>query len=142
MQVNQYDNDRIQRILVTSRNVAVVGISDKHDRDSYRVSRYLKENGFNIIPVNPGFSSWEGIKSYPSLLDIPPDVKVDIVDVFRKPDTVIPVVNEASKIGAKVIWFQEGVVNETAANNAKKLGMAVVIDRCMMKEHYKSKNRN
>ncbi len=142
MQVNQYDNDRIGRILVTSRNVAVVGISDKHDRDSYRVARYLRENGFNIIPVNPGITSWEGIKSYPSLLDIPPEVKVDIVDVFRKPDTVIPVVNEASKIGAKVIWFQEGVINETAANNAKKLGMSVVMDRCMMKEHYKSRNRN
>jgi hypothetical protein len=142
MTQNQYDNDKIGKVLITSKNVAVVGISDKHDRESYRVARYLKENGFNIIPVNPNFATWEGITTYPSLIDIPPEIRIDIVDVFRKPETVIPVVNEAAKIGAKTIWFQEGVINETAANNAKKAGMTVVIDRCMMKEHYKSKNRN
>ena len=73
-------------------------------------------------------------------MEISKENKIDIVDIFRKPDTVIPIVNDAAKIGAKIIWFQEGVVNETAAENAKKYGMNVVMDRCMMKEHYRHKH--
>ena len=138
--MKEYDNDKTWKFLTTAKNIAVVGISDKPDRDSYRVSRYLKENGYEIFPVNPSLTEWEGIKAYPSLMDIPKENKIDIVDIFRKPDTVIPIVNDAAKIGARIIWFQEGVVNETAAENARKYGMNVVMDRCMMKEHYRHKH--
>ncbi len=137
--MKDYDNDKIWKVLAKTKNIAVVGISNKPDRDSYRVARYLKENNFNIIPVNPTLKEWEGIPAFPSLSDIPDNVKIDVVDVFRKPETVVPVVNETAKRGVKTIWFQEGIINEQAADIAKKLGMTVIMDRCMMKEHYKHK---
>ncbi|MHB8395964.1 MAG: CoA-binding protein [Thermoplasmataceae archaeon] len=116
------------------RKVAVVGISDKPERDSYRVASYLVNHGFTVYPVNPMFQEWNGIKSYPDLKSIPRSEGVEIVDVFRKAETVLPVASEAADIGAKVLWLQEGVVNRDAADLAKKKGLTVVMDRCMMKE--------
>lgn len=135
--MKQYDEDRIEEILKNYRNVAVVGISDKQERDSYRVSEYLKNNGYNIIPINPKLSEWNGIKSYPDLASVPSEVSIDIVDIFRKPEAVVPVVKEALSVNPKVIWMQEEVINEEAADMAKEKGLTVVMDRCMMKEHRK-----
>lgn len=130
-----YDEDKIPEFLKMYRNVAVVGISNKPERDSYRVASYLKSHGFNVIPINPTMESWEGIRAYPDLKSIPTDVKIDIVDVFRKPDAVKDIVEEAASISTKLIWMQESVINEEAADLAKSKGMDVVMDRCMMKEH-------
>ncbi len=130
-----YDEDKIKTILSGSRTIAVVGISDKPERDSYRVAKYLKEKGYEILPVNPAIEQWEGIRSYKSLQEIPGEKKVDIIDIFRKSDVVLPIVQEALKIHPRTIWMQEGVVNEEAAQLAKKNSLLVVMDRCMMKEH-------
>lgn len=130
-----YDESRIPEILREARIVAVVGISDKPDRDSYKVARYLKQAGYEILPVNPVLESWDGQKAYKSLGEIPGDKRVDVVDVFRKPEAALPVVEEALKIHPKTVWLQEGVVNEEAANLAKSNGILVVMDKCMMKEH-------
>lgn len=130
-----YDEGKIKSILQASKVVAVVGISDKPERDSYMVAMYLREKGYEILPVNPVIERWQGLKSYRSLLDIPGEKKVDIVDIFRKSDAVLPIVQEAIKIHPKTVWMQEGVVNEEAASLAKKNSLLVVMDRCMMKEH-------
>ena len=130
-----YDESRIPEILHKYRNVAVVGISEKPDRDSYRVSSYLVAHGFNVIPVNPSIKSWEGRKAYPDVSSIPQDQKVEIVDVFRKPEAALEVVRDSLKKGPKVVWLQEGVVNSDAADLARDNGMIVVMDRCIMKEH-------
>lgn len=133
--MSTYDENKIPSILKESKTVAVVGISDKPERDSYRVAMYLKDKGYEIIPINPVIDEWSGIKSYKSLLDIPKDKKVDIVDIFRKSDAVIPIVQEALKINPRTVWMQEGVINEEAAKLAKDNSLLVVMDRCMMKEH-------
>lgn len=133
----KYDEEHIPEILDRSRNVAVVGISDKPDRDSYRVAEYLKQSGYSILPVNPTIDQWLGIKTYRDLSSIPGNVRVDIVDVFRKPEAALQVVEEALKLKPAVIWLQEGVVNTDAAELAKSHGIQVVMDRCMMKEHRK-----
>lgn len=130
-----YDEDRIQQILENSKTVAVVGISAKPERDSYRVAKYLKDAGYEILPVNPAIETWDGQPTYKSLLDIPSEKKVDIVDVFRKPEAALAVVEEAVKISPSVVWLQEGVINQDAAELAKKNSILVVLDRCMMKEH-------
>ena len=133
----KFDEEHIPEILDRYRTVAVVGISDKPDRDSYRVAEYLKQSGYNILPVNPTLDQWLGIKAYRDLSSIPEDVRVDIVDVFRKPDAALQVVEEALKLKPAVVWLQEGVVNQEAAELAKSHGIQVVMDRCMMKEHRK-----
>lgn len=130
-----YDENKIPQILKDSRTVAVVGISAKPERDSYRVAKYLKDAGYEILPVNPVIEAWDGQPTYKSLLDIPSEKKVDIVDVFRKPEAALSVVEEAVKISPSVVWLQEGVVNQEAADLAKRNGSLVVMDRCMMKEH-------
>jgi predicted CoA-binding protein len=123
----------IRQILETARTVAVVGLSDKPDRDSYKVARYLQEHGYRIIPVNPAVDQVLGEKSYPSVTGIPE--QVDVVDVFRKPDAVMPVVQEAIDSGAATLWMQLGVVNQEAADKAQEAGLQVVMDRCMKVEH-------
>ncbi|WP_010917001.1 CoA-binding protein [Thermoplasma volcanium] len=130
--------DQIVDILTHYKNVAVVGISSNPEKDSYRVAKYLMEHGFRVIPVNPNLSSWEGLKAYPSVSAI--EDKVEIVDVFRKPEAVLEVVDDALKVSPKVIWMQEGVVNEEARQLAEKHGINVVMDKCMMKEHIKLAN--
>lgn len=125
----------IPAILKTSKTIAVVGLSDKPERPSYDVASYLLEHGYEIIPVNPNISEWKGIKAYKSLLEI--KEKVDVVDIFRKSEDVPPVVDEAIKLGAKTVWMQLGIVNEAAAEKAKRAGLNVVMDRCMKIEHSK-----
>ncbi len=133
--MDSYDEDRIPEILRKAKTVAVVGISDKPDRDSHRVAKYLQDAGYTIIPVNPAIKEWNGIKSFDSLLSIPNDIKVDVVDIFRKPEAAVEVANEASKLKPYAVWFQEGVINKQAAEIARNSGSLVVMDRCMMKEH-------
>ena len=127
--------DETKKILTESKTIAVVGLSPKEDRPSYRVADYLKSKGYRIIPVNPNAQEILGEKSYPDLASIPGDI--DVVDIFRKSEDVPPVVDEAIKTGAKAVWMQEGIVNEPAARKARSAGLLVVMDRCMLKEHKK-----
>jgi len=124
-----------EEILKNSRTVAVVGLSSNPERPSNIVGKYLKEKGYKIIPVNPGEKTILGKTSYPDLASIPG--KVDVVDIFRKSEDVLPIVREAIKIGAKAVWMQEGIKNEEAAAEAGKAGLKVVMDKCMRKEHMK-----
>lgn len=123
----------IRQLLETSKTIAVVGLSDKPDRDSYRVAEYLQRAGYRIIPVNPTVDAVLGEKSYATVSDIPEPV--DIVDVFRRPDAVGPVVEDAINAGARAVWMQLGVINEEAARAAEAAGLQVVMDRCMKIEH-------
>jgi len=122
-------------ILNSSRVVAVVGLSAKPDRPSHRVADYLKAQGYRIIPVNPAESEILGELCYPDLASVPESV--DVVDIFRRSEEVLPIVKEAIKIGAKAVWIQEGVINEEAAARAREAGLMVVMDKCMLKEHRK-----
>jgi predicted CoA-binding protein len=122
-----------EEILNFSRVVAVVGLSPKPDRPSYRVASYLKEQGYKIIPVNPLEKEILGELCYPNLASVPESVEV--VDIFRRSEEVLPIVEEAIRIGAKAVWMQEGVINEEAAKRAKEAGLRVVMDKCIRKEH-------
>jgi predicted CoA-binding protein len=124
---------KIGEILKRAKNIAVVGLSDKPDRDSHRVAAYLKTQGYKVLPVNPTIEEVLGEKSYPRLEDIPEPI--DVVDIFRAPEHVPSIVESAIAIGAKVVWMQLGVVNEEAAEKARDAGLTVVMDRCMMQEH-------
>lgn len=123
----------ITDIIGRARTIAVVGLSDKPDRASYRVASYLQRAGYRIIPVNPQVASVFGEPSRASLRDI--TEPVDIVDIFRRSEVVPPVVEDAIAIGAKVVWMQSGIVNEAAARRAREAGLQVVMDRCLMVEH-------
>jgi predicted CoA-binding protein len=134
--------DEIKEILTTYRTVAVVGLSREPDKASYRVSAYLKAHGFRIIPVNPSADEVLGEKSYKSLLDIPPEIQktIEVVDIFRPSKDVPVIVEQAIKLKAMhgkpyVVWMQLGIVNEQAAETAKKAGLTVVMNKCMMIEH-------
>jgi predicted CoA-binding protein len=129
--------DDIDEILKNSRTVAIVGVSPKEDRPSYRVASYLKSQGYDMIPVNPACSELLGEISYPDLLSLPRPV--DVVDIFRRSEDVPPIVEQAIRIKAKVVWMQEGIVNEAAARMAQKAGLKVVMDHCMRKEHLRFK---
>lgn len=119
-----------------SKTVAIVGLSDKPDRPSYKVGLYLKNNGYNIIPVNPTVDEIFGLKSYPTILDIPKSINIDIIDIFRKPDQVIPIINDVIKSKRKpIIWMQEGVGTPEAKELAEKNGLETVMNMCMMKVH-------
>lgn len=124
-----------EEILNSSRVVAVVGLSAKPDRPSYRVAAYLKTQGYRIIPVNPAESEILGEFCYPDLASVPEPV--DLVDIFRRSEEVLPIVKDAIRIGAKAVWMQEGVINEEAAALASEAGLRVVMDKCMLKEHRK-----
>jgi uncharacterized protein len=123
----------VEDILKNSRTVAMVGLSSNKERPSNLVGRYLKEHGYRIIPVNPNEKTVLRHKSYPDLASIP--VKVDVVDIFRRPEDVPPIVKDAIKIGAKAVWMQEGIKNAGAAALARKAGLKVVQDKCMRKQH-------
>ncbi len=123
----------IRTILISSNTIASVGLSSNPDKPSYGVVSYLRGQGYKIVPVNPTATEIMGEKTYPSLLDIPDSV--DVVQVFRKPEDVPPVVEEAIKIGAKVVWMQEGIVNHEAAQRAEEAGLQVVMDTCMRAAH-------
>jgi len=123
------------KILKSFRNVAMVGASGNPERPSYRVFSYLTDHGYNVIPVNPTVDEVLGKKCYPNLSTIPE--KVGIVNIFRRSEDVLPIVEESIKIGAKAIWIQEGIINEEAAKLAKDAGLLVIMDKCMKKEHAK-----
>lgn len=122
----------IDRILSEAKTVAVVGISDKPERPSHGVARFLQEKGYRVIPVNPLLDSVLGEKAYRSLSDVPG--KVDLVDVFRKSEEVPPIADEAIRIGARFFWMQEGVESEAARELLTRAGIPVVMDRCVKKE--------
>ena len=113
--------------------IAVVGCSGNPDRPSHQVASYLKEAGYHVIPVHPKYEKVIGEKCYPSLLDI--HEPVDVVDIFRRSDRVLPIVEEAIRINAKAIWMQDGVHHEAAAELARKNGLRVVTDDCIMRQH-------
>ena len=120
-------------ILKKYRSVAVVGASANPERISHQVAGYLMENGYRVSLVNPTVPEIMGLATYPDLASIPEPV--DIVNIFRRPEQVMPIVDEAIKIGAKVVWFPEGVINEAAAARARDAGLKVVMDKCMRREH-------
>jgi hypothetical protein len=128
-----------EKILNSSRTIAVVGLSVKPDRPGYKVASYLKEQGYKIIPVNPAEKEILGESCYPDLASIPESI--DVVDVFRRPEEVPPIVEEAIRIGAKAVWMQEGVVNGEAVARAREAGLMTVTDKCMRKEHQKLKKQ-
>ncbi len=123
--------------ILNYKNIAVVGISDNPERPSYDVASFLEKHGYNIIPVNPSLAEWKGRKSYPDLKSIPE--KVDVVDIFRRPEAVPPIVDEAIAIKAKTVWMQLGIVNEEAAAKARAAGIEVVMDKCMKIEYNRLK---
>jgi predicted CoA-binding protein len=134
--------NEIKEILTKYKTVAVVGLSRELGKDSHRVSAYLQSHGFRIIPVNPFADEILGEKSYKSLLDIPPEIQrtIQIVDIFRPSQDVPSIVKQAVKLKAThrkldVVWMQLGIVNEKAAETAKKAGLIAVMDKCMMIEH-------
>ena len=120
-------------ILRKSKTVAVVGISDKEERDSHKVARYLKNHGYRIIPVNPKLTEVLGETCYPDLRSVPDHI--DVVDVFRSIDAIPSIVEEAVAVGADAVWMQIGLQHEEAAEKARKAGLAVVMNRCMKIEH-------
>ena len=128
-----------EEILNTCLTVAVVGVSPKAKRPSHIVATYLKEQGYTVIPVNPSEKEVIGETCYPDLASIPDPVEV--VDIFRRPEEVPAIVEEAIKAGAKAVWMQEGVINEEAAVRAREAGLLVVMDRCMRKEHIKLREK-
>lgn len=128
-----HDPNVLRQILLSVKTIAVVGLSSNPEKDSHGIAAYLKSQGYRIIPVNPTAEEILGEKSYPDLSSIPE--KVDVVQVFRKPEDVPPVVNEAIQIGAKVVWMQEGIRHEEAAKKAREAGLQVVMNACMRVAH-------
>jgi predicted CoA-binding protein len=128
-------DEDIKKILLNFKTVAVVGISPNEDRPSYIVASYLKSKGYRIVPVRPDGEEILGEKVYPRLADIPEEIGVEVVDIFRRSEDVPPVVEEAIQRRAKVVWMQEGVIHKKAGVKAEKAGLKVVMDRCMKKEN-------
>ncbi|MCK6539837.1 MAG: CoA-binding protein [Anaerolineales bacterium] len=127
------DDQMMKDVLLSVNTIASVGLSANQEKESYWVAHYLKEQGYKIIPVNPTATEILDEKAYPDLSSIPENV--DVVQIFRKPEDVPPVVEEAIRIGAKVVWMQEGIVNEAAAQKAREAGLQVVMDACMRAMH-------
>lgn len=127
--------DPITQTLRDSRTIAVVGLSSRRFRPSYGVSEYLQSAGYRIIPVNPNETEVLGEKSYARLEDIPE--KIDLVDVFRRPEFVPEIVESAIRIGARGVWMQEGVIHSEAAERARRAGLFVIMDSCILKEYIK-----
>lgn len=126
-------SDQITEILKNSKTIAVIGLSGNQYRPSYGVSEYMQDHGYKIIPVHPTAETVLGEKVYRSLQEIPE--KIDIVDVFRRPDAVPAIVDEVIELKLPVLWLQETVVHEAAAEKARKAGVKVVMDHCILKEH-------
>ena len=126
-------SDPIRAVLETSRTIAVVGMSSNKMRPSYGVAEYMQRAGYTIIPVNPNETEILGERAVARLEDVPE--KVDIVDIFRRSEFVPEVVESAIAIGAKAIWMQEGVIHEASAESARRAGLTVVMDLCILKEH-------
>jgi len=127
--------ERIKEILEKSKIIAVVGASRTEGKPAHFVPAYLKSKGYKIIPINPFADEILGEKAYKSLLDIPSDIKIDVVDVFRPSEEVTKVVEEAIKRGVKIVWLQSGIYNKEAVELAKKNNIEIIWDRCMMETH-------
>jgi uncharacterized protein len=127
------DDKIIENILRKAKTIAVIGASPKPWRDSGSIAQFLIGKGYKVIPVNPKYQEVLGLKCYPDLKSI--GSAVDIVDIFRKPEEVLPVVDDAIAIGATTIWMQLGVVNVEAAERAEKAGLQVIMDRCIAIDH-------
>jgi len=127
-------NENIPSILKNHKRIAVIGLSDNPDRPSYEVAKAMMREGYQVIPVNPVVDEVFGEKSHPSLLDIPGEI--DLVDIFRRPEFVDEIVDQAIEKGAKAVWMQLGVINEAAAQKALNAGLDVVMDRCWKIEYY------
>jgi predicted CoA-binding protein len=127
--------EEITKLLTNARTVAVVGLSDRPDRDSFRVAAYLKDKGYRIIPVNPNKSEILGEQSYPDLASVPE--KIDIVDIFRQVEAIPAIVDEAIRIRAGAVWMQLGLAHNESARKARAAGLVVVQSRCMKIEHEK-----
>jgi predicted CoA-binding protein len=130
-------SDPIYELLSRAKTIAVVGLSGSPMRASHGVSAYMQAAGYKIVPVNPQIAEALGEKAYPSLLEMPFEMQesIDLVDVFRRPEFVDEIVEQAIQLKIPAIWLQEGVINEGAADRARKAGMLVVMDRCVLKEH-------
>lgn len=126
-------DQEIRQLLSTAKTIAVVGLSAKPWRPSHGVSEYMQSRGYRIIPVNPYLSEALGEKAYARLEDVPGPV--DIVNIFRRPEAVEPIVDAAIRRGARMVWMQEGVIHHGAADKARAAGLGVVMDRCILKEH-------
>jgi len=126
-------DEEIRRVMTEARTIAVIGLSPDPAKPSHYVPAYLQSKGYKIIPVNPTVDQVLGEKAYPTLSDVP--VKVDIVDVFRRAEKTPPIVDEAAKVGAGLVWLQEGIVSDEAAARAEAHGLPIIMDRCMLKEH-------
>jgi predicted CoA-binding protein len=132
-QAPQPSDQQIKDLLSNAHTIAVVGLSSSRVRASYGVSQYMQSAGYRIIPVNPNEQQVLGEKAYARLEDIPE--KIDVVDVFRRPEFVPEVVDAAIRVGARAIWMQEGVADEAAAQRAREAGLFVIMDSCILKEH-------
>lgn len=126
-------SEEIRQLLQSTRTIAVVGLSDKPERDSYHVADYMQQHGYRIIPVNPAVSQVLGERSYPRLEDVPD--KIDLVDIFRKPEAVPEIVASAIAVGAKAVWMQLGIIHNAAADQARAAGLRVVMNKCLLIEH-------
>ena len=127
------DKSEAETQLREARTIAVVGMSPRPDRPSHYVAKYLMEQGYKVIPVNPAVDEVLGVKSYPDIASIPEEV--DMVDIFRRSSQVPPVVDDAIAAGARFIWMQDGVIHEGAAAKARAAGLSVVMDNCTLREH-------
>lgn len=128
-------DEELKETLRNVKTIAVIGISPKEDRPSYIVASYLKSKGYRVIPVRPDGEEILGEKVYHSLSEIPIEISVDVLDIFRKSEEVPPIVAEAIQRGIKVVWMQEGVIHKEAGEKAEKAGSKVIMDRCIKKEH-------
>jgi len=129
------NSGHIAAILHEARIIAVVGLSPRPDRPSHTVSRHMQSHGYRIIPINPNCKEILQEPCYPSLLNLPEGLKIDIVNVFRRSETVGPIVEQAIHVGARCVWMQEGVWNQAAALKAEQAGLEVIMNRCMMRDH-------
>jgi predicted CoA-binding protein len=127
------DTDSIRELLEQSKTIAVVGLSSSPLRPSFGVSAYMQSHGYRIIPVNPNIHEALGEKSYPSLLAVPE--RIAIANIFRRPEFVEDIVDQAIRLKIPAVWMQEGVINHRAAEKARQAGIFVVMDLCILKEH-------
>ncbi|MGA9839566.1 MAG: CoA-binding protein [Thermoplasmata archaeon] len=128
-------DSEIRDVLTRARTVAIVGLSDKPERDSNEVARYLRSQGYRVIPVNPAVPEVLGERSYPSVSAIPKEIRVDIVDIFRRSDQVHPIVEEAVRRGVKVVWMQLGIDSAEAASLVREAGGMTFENLCIMSQH-------
>ncbi|MHB8926599.1 MAG: CoA-binding protein [Bacillota bacterium] len=126
-------DEELRQAMTAAKTIAVIGLSPDSDKPSHFVPKYMQSKGYKIIPVNPTVDQVLGEKAYPTLSDVP--VKVDIVDVFRRAEKTPPIVDEAAKVGAGLVWLQEGIFSDEAAARAEAHGLPIVMDKCLLKEH-------